>query len=571
MKKILGVLLIFSLAIVLAGCKKKSDRPSFKDADFRIANAAIAEDLDLHTTSMATDFTILGNIMEGLFRLDGNDAVVDGIAKVADTVVSEDGLTYTFKLRSGAKWSNGDEVTANDFVYSWQRAVQKHENITIAYASMFFIIENAEEIYNGTETDLSKLGVKAVDKYTLQVKLDKPVPYFMQLMAFPSFFPAHKATIEKYGQDYGKSAKALIFNGPFKVKYWNTDYGIYLVKNETYWDAENVKIKSVSHKLVDDPNTLIALYDAGEIDRVGVTGAQFKDRQDEATIRVEPVTWYLVFNTEDEQFSNENLRKFFMYALDKKELTEVMKPYVPVDAYVPRGYASLLKEDGSSVDYRDFKNENVDATKVLDVENFNDFSGSKNGIYNATAAQNYLNEALTELEKPNITVNFTCFNTEGWKPLFENIQSQINEYEGITFQLNLQPSTAVYDSYDANNYEMGFYGWGPDYPDPMTFLELYHSADSHNILKNPNAEPLGILNAEYDALIEAARDNFEVLADTELRYEKLVQAETILLENAYVVPLANRAGGILMNDKVEGYADHNFGPDATYKWIEIKK
>ncbi|ERJ13402.1 peptide ABC transporter substrate-binding protein [Haloplasma contractile] len=560
MKKYLSLVLMLVTVVTLAACGNKEDNiPSFKDADLRLANSSIAEDLDFHTTSLASDFTILNNINEGLVRLKENDEVVEGVAK--SWSVSEDQLVYTFTLRQDATWSNGDTVTADDFVYSWHRAVNPPEGITVKYASMYDMIKNGSAIRTGEETDVTKLGIEAVDEYTVKVTLEQPTPYFLPLMAFPAFYPAHQETIEEYGKDYGKKMDNLIYNGPFKVTYWNTDYGVYLEKNETYWDKDAVKIESVSYRAVEDPTTRLSLYDADELDRVGVTGEQYEDRMDVADVYIDPVQWYLIFNTEDENFSNKNLRLAFKYGIDKAELVQALKPYVPADEFVPRGY-SVMEVEGEYVDFRDFVTANADATEV-------NYDESTNGIFDAKVAQDYLDLALNELGEDSITVKFKAFDSDGWKPLFENIRNQLSRLEGLTVELDKKPAAGVYDSYDGRTYEFGFYGWGPDYPDPMSFLELYHSEDSHNVLKK---EETDVLNAEFDALIEAARgDNPEtsLLDDPVARWEALVQAEALLLEEAYVVPLAQRAGGTLQQGRVSGVIKHNFGPDYSWKWVEV--
>ena len=229
-------------AVFLAACGKSSnDSASGK----QVLNWSEKSELPTMDLSKATDhvsFDQLNNAMEGLYRLGKNSKVEPGVAK--KTTVSDDGMTYTFELRKDAKWSNGDNVTAKDFVYSWQRTVDP--KTASQYAFLFDGIENAKAITDG-EKPVTELGVKAEGDHKLVVKLEKTVPYFKLLMGFPAFFPQNQKVVEKYGDKYGTNSKAMVYNGPFKLEGWTgSNLKWTLAKNDKYWDKKKVKLDAIN-------------------------------------------------------------------------------------------------------------------------------------------------------------------------------------------------------------------------------------------------------------------------------------------------------------------------------------
>ena len=222
--------------------------------------------------SMATDefgFQFIGATMEGLYRLDENAQPVEGIATGHE--VSKDGLTWTFTLREDAQWSNGDPVTAHDFVYAWQRAVDPNTGSEYGPYMMSGVIKNAEAVNEG-EVPVEELGVTAEDDYTLVVELEQPVPYFESLTTFGTFMPLNEKFVEEQGDKFATSTDTLLFNGPYTLENWTSTAQEWdLVKNENYWDADTVQVDRINHVVVKDPATSVRLYEEGSVDRATIS------------------------------------------------------------------------------------------------------------------------------------------------------------------------------------------------------------------------------------------------------------------------------------------------------------
>ncbi len=251
--------------------------------------------LDANRVIDQASIQLLSNINEGLVSFDKDGKLVPGIAQSWE--VSDDKMQYTFYLRK-SKWSNGDELTAQDFVDSWQRLASK--DISSEYTTMVETagIKNSMKVING-ELEPEDLGVKAIDNYTLQVTLDRPVPYFLDLMGFSCFYPINKTFIEEAGEDYGTSIDTVLYNGPYKITSWDLGYGLDLRKNEAYWDFDNVMNDGVEYRMAKDLETALAMYDNHDIDICpldGESSEQRKNSPDFVSYKVFAV-FYLVLNT----------------------------------------------------------------------------------------------------------------------------------------------------------------------------------------------------------------------------------------------------------------------------------
>ncbi len=249
------------------GEEKKSE---IKYAAKQVLNRTENQEIPTMDVSKSTDTLgsqILGNTMEGLYRLDKDNKPIPAAAE--SSTKSEDGKKYTFKLRKDAKWSNGDPVTAKDFVYAWQRLLDK--NTAAEYAFIAYYIKNGEAINKG-EKPLTDLGAKAVDDYTLEVELEKPVPYFLNLMAFPSYYPLNEKFVKEKGDKFGLEADTTLYNGPFVMASWKHEQGWQLKKNDKYWDNKTVKLEEINYSVVKEVATKVNLYDTGSIDFTLLSG-----------------------------------------------------------------------------------------------------------------------------------------------------------------------------------------------------------------------------------------------------------------------------------------------------------
>lgn len=264
-KKKLSLFLVLLLAVTtfLAACGGNNDTAKDKDGSAnkpdekkeQVLNLLETQEIPTLDPALATDevsFIVLNNVMEGLYRLGKDNKPVPGVAESYE--VSQDGKVYTFKLRKDAKWSNGDPVTAHDFVFAWRRVLDP--KTASEYAYIMYDIKNAEEINQG-KLPVDQLGVKALDDYTLQVELKNPVPYFVSLTVFSSFMPQNEKFVKSQGEKYGLEANTTLYNGPFVLSEWKHEQGWTYKKNPNYWDKDNVKLETINVKVVKDTATAV--------------------------------------------------------------------------------------------------------------------------------------------------------------------------------------------------------------------------------------------------------------------------------------------------------------------------
>ena len=279
--------LMLVLSVFLAACGGEDDKPATSGTtdpkepteptevveEEQVLNLIMGSEIPTMDSSLVTDsvgFDLLNNVAEGLYRLNQENVPVPAMAE-GEPTVSEDGLVYTFKIRD-AKWSNGTPVTAGDFEFAWKRAMNPDTASEYGPYMMAGVLKNATEISEGA-VDYTELGVKAVDEKTLEVTLEKPVPYFLSLMAFGTYLPLNEAFVTEQGEAYATNSDTLISNGPFTLTEWDgTGSSWALVKNDQYWDAENVKLTQINYDVVKETATAVNLYKTGEVDRTGLSG-----------------------------------------------------------------------------------------------------------------------------------------------------------------------------------------------------------------------------------------------------------------------------------------------------------
>ncbi|WP_338658281.1 ABC transporter substrate-binding protein [Paraclostridium sordellii] len=274
---------------------------SYKWADVDKANKelnlTLSGDIPTLDVSKASDmdsFYMITNTMEGLTRVDAKGVATPAMAESWEQ--SEDGKTWTFKIRKDAKWSNGDPVTAKDFEYSWKRTL--NPETASQYGYVMYDIEGASDYNNGKVDNADNVGVKALDDNTLQVKLNRRVNYFDQLMSFCVFFPQNQKFVEAQPDKIGTTAENTVYNGPFTMSTWKMDDLCVLSKNDNYWDKDTVKLNKVNLKVVKDPNAAVNLYETGGIDVVGLTSEnvdKYKDSKEFMTTK-KAETYFLLLN-----------------------------------------------------------------------------------------------------------------------------------------------------------------------------------------------------------------------------------------------------------------------------------
>lgn len=520
----------FSLVLLLTGCsgEAKKEGSAGDSESLKLISVSDIPSMDSTIATDAVSFDTLNNSMEGLYRLDENDKAVPGMAK-GEPKKSKDGLTWTIELRD-ASWSNGDEVKASDFVYAWRKMVDPKN--ASEYAFIMYDIENAEDINKGDKKP-EDLGVKAIDDKTLEIKLTRELPYYKELLTFGSFLPQNEKFAEEKGDKYGTTAEDTLYNGPFKLSEWKTEDSYTLSKNKEYWNKKDVKLNKVNYKVVKEPQTALNMYNAGDVDETLIPAENVKKyKEDKAyNTELESRVYFMRMNQKDvPEFKNKNLRLALAQSIDREQYvknnlnngSKAAKTLVPVD----------FVEGAKGKEY----------TEGIQTDN----------TFNKEEAKKNLEKAKNELGKDEFTFELLTYDQDNAKKDAEYFKEQIEKnLPGVTIKIKQQPYKQKLKLESDMDYEMAFGRWGPDYPDAMTFLELFTSDSVMN--------ETGWKNETYDKLIEEAGN--ELLTDEEKRTESMQEAETILLNEAAIFPIYQQGNARLTKENVKGIMRHNFGGD----------
>lgn len=480
--------------------------------------------IDPQLNSAVDGSTIIHNAFEGLMREDESSKIVPGTAESYE--VSDDGTVYTFHLRENAKWSDGKPVVAGDFVYAWKRAL--NPKVAAEYAYQLFYIKNGEAYYNG-EGKAEEVGVKAIDDKTLEVTLEAPVPYFLSLAAFPTYFPVRQDVIEGNEEKWALKPDTYISNGPFKMSDWKEKESITFVKNESYWDAENVKLETLEVRLIDDQITYLNAFKSGEIDIIeSPPQAEIPTLLAEGTAKIYPYlgTYFYVINVSDkakdvdpkaaEVLSNPKFRKALSLAIDKQLIVDKVAQggQTPATSYVPAGIIDSAGKEFQK-DYSP-KGANIEEAKKLLAE-----AGYPNG-------------------EGAPTITFTFNTDQGHQNIAQAIQDMWKTNLGINVELKNEEWAVFQDTRNNFQYSIARHGWIADYNDPMTFLDMWTTGNGQN-----NS---GYSNKEYDKLISAAK----VELDDAKRTELLHKAEDILMDESPIIPIYYYTNVLCIDQNVKG-------------------
>lgn len=539
----LFLVLIVSLAGFLAACSSGGKSSESGGKDDQVLNFASGSDIPSLDSSLATDqvsFDTFNQVMEGLYTLDKDDKAVPGVAE-GEPEKSKDGKTWTIKLRKDAKWSNGDSVTAKDFVYGWQRTLDPKTGSEYAY--IMSDIKNAEKVNTG-KAQPSELGVKAIDDNTLEIQLESNVPYFQELLAFGTFLPQNEKFVKEKGDKYGTSVENTLFNGPFVVSKWETEKAYQLKKNDKYWDKDKVKLSTINYQIVKEAQTSLNLFETGKIDSVGLTAENVDKYKDDSKFQTEldASTYFLRLNQKNEDLKNKNLRLAISKAIDKEKYVKTLlnNGSVAIDTLSP-------KEFTKGPDGKDFL-DGIDSPLNYDVKE----------------AQKYYEKAKKELGKDKFTFEYLTYDADTSKTDAEYVKEQIEKnLPGVTFEIKQQPFKQKLSLESKGNYDISFAGWGPDYPDPMTFIDMFVTDGAHN--------QTAWSNAQYDKLIDDAKG--PLLDDTQKRWETMQQAEQLLLDEAVITPMYQKGTARLRQPYIKNLVTHKFAGDTTLKetYVEGKK
>lgn len=527
-------------ALTLAACG--SNKSSSSGSDAQVLNWNESAELPTMDLSQATDtvsFTALNNTMEGLYRIGKNSKIEPGIAK--KTEVSDDGLTYTFTLRKDAKWSNGDPVTAKDFVYSWQRTVDPKTGSQYAY--LFDGVANVNDIMNGKKP-VTDLGIKAEGDYKLVVTLDKEVPYFKLLLGFPTFFPQNEKAVEKYGSKYGTASKYMVYNGPFKLTGWTgTNLSWTLAKNNAYWDKKAVKLSKINYKVNKTASTSYNLYQSGKLDATSLSAEQAKQLKGskEYVSRPQASTFYFEYNQTKKAFKNKKIRQAISMVINRKQFVDKVlgDGSIPAKGLVPEGLSSYDGTDFATAAYE------------------------KTGVeYNVEEAKKLWKEGMAEEGLTSLDITLLSEDTDGAKKSTEFVQSAIeSNLEGANVTAANVPFKTRLDRSQKGDFDVVISAWGADFADPISFLDMFTTNNSYNRGKWSNAE--------YDALVNASKTTDAV--DPAKRWDDLVKAEKILMEDQGVAPIYQSTQAWVIKSKVKGVIYNSSGANYNFKEAYVKE
>ena len=543
-------------AAMLAGCGGSSasgatstdGAASGGSASGDASTVTVAIDADLNTMDyeIATDgnsFIMQSLVMSGLTELAADGSPLPELAESWD--VSDDGLVYTFHL-ADAKWSNGDPVTASDFVYAWQRLDNPDTASEYAFILDTVHIANAAAVNSG-EADPSELGVKAVDDKTLEVTLTLPCDFFLSLLAFPSFFPLNQKFYEEQGDQFALSPDNLLYCGPYTMTGYQQGSEYTFEKNPDYFKADQMTdyVDKIVFRYLQDTQSAMLDYQSGNLDVVKLQGDQVDQYSgtEGFTNRMTGYLWYLSidFNTsvhpENSQFANVNLRKAMSLAIDRDTIaTNVLKDgSIGADGLIPKDLAT-----GPSGE--DFREENGKLTE-----------------YNLDQAKEYYAKALEELGTDTVSFELLYEDSEASKAVAEYIQSNLKAI-GMDVTLNSKPKKTRLQLMNDKDYNVALTRWGPDYADPETYFDLFTTDNTAN-----NSGSYS--NADYDALVKAAGSG-EDATDSAKRWQDYLDAEKIIVQDdPGVIPVYQNGGAMMINPKVTGIEFHSASVD-SYRHIK---
>ncbi|SMS14828.1 peptide ABC transporter substrate-binding protein [Levilactobacillus zymae] len=516
----LGTVATFA-AIVLAACgsSSSSSTSAAKGQTLNWMEASALPSMDISKATDQVSGETMNNTGEGLLRIGKNNKLTPGVAKSYSK--SKDGTVYTFNLRK-SKWSNGDPVTAQNFVYSWQRTV--NPKTASQYAYLLAPVKNADAISKGKQP-VSALGIKAQGKYKVVVTLTKATAYFPSLVASPTFFPQNASVAKKYGSKYATTAQANVYNGPFKLTYWTgTSDNWSMSKNANYWNAKNVKLKKINFKTMKDPQTALSQYQSGKLDATYLSGQQPKNYKNskEYVERKSAGTFYLELNEKkDSMLRNKHARQALSMAINRNQfINKVLEDgSTPAKGVVATGLASYKGKD------------------FTDVANVKSAS-----TQNLTQAKKLWKQALKETGRKSYSLTFMADDTPAGKNAAEFIQSQWAKLPNLKVTNQNLPFKTRLSRSQNGQFDVVATAWGADFPDPISFLQLFTSDNAYNNGKWKSAA--------YDK--DIANVNGKDANNESARWNDMVNAQKTLLNDQGVIPFYQQGKAQLVKSNVKG-------------------
>ena len=518
---ILSITLIF-----LIGCSENISPvdSGLEQQIYHHGNGSEPQGIDPHIVTGVPEHHILISLCEGLTipnpNPKGSDGYIPGTAE--SWTISDDGKEYIFKLNKNAKWSNGDPVTADDFVWSWKRILTA--SLGSQYPDMLYYLVGAYEYHNGEIDNFDEVGVKALDSHTLKVNLKNPTPFFIGLLSHYSTWPVHKETVLKHGDIDDRNGEwtrpgNFVCNGPFQLKTWELNNKIVVEKNPHYYDASMVRLNEIHYYPVSNVMTEDRMFRAGQLHLTSSMPTQkcpIYIEEKNPNLKIDPYmgTYFYRINTENETLSDVRVRKALAYSIDRQLLVDKVTQcgQIPAYSFTPPGS--------------------------------NGYQPSTEIPYDPVLAKQLLAEAGYSSDNPFPKLEILFNTNEGHRKVALAIQQMWQNELGIEVELVNQDWKVYLSREMVGDFQISRAGWIGDYEDPNTFLDLMRPNRGNN--------KTGWENMDFDALVEEAN----TINDQEKRYELLNEAEKILIDNMPIIPLYTYVRVYQLSPDVKGFNPH---------------
>lgn len=526
MKKLallLAVVMVFTLGFTACGSKSAD-----AGKQLVIELGPNPETLDPALNSAVDGGNYLLFAFDCLLNVDQDGKIVPGAAESWEA--SDDGLTWTFHLRKGLKWSDGSALTAADYEYSWKRVADP--NTAAPYGeTVLGMVKGYDEAMAG---NLDALAVKATDDTTFVVELSSPCVFFDKLAAFATLSPVNKASVEKNGEAWATSPDTYVCNGPFYISEWVPDSHITFSKNPNYWNASAVKLDSIKCLLMEDPNASYSAYQTGEAKMIkDVPTEEIPSLDGNEEFHIDPLlgTYYLSINLTEDQFKDSKVRQAMSLAIDRNYVAETLMQgtYSAASNFIGTG---VLDWDGSA-----FMDNANGGKPYIDNSNFD---------ANLEQAKKLMEEAGYPNGEGFPTITYTTNDAGYHKAIAEYLQQAWKEI-GITLEVNIVEWSSFTPMRRAQEYDTARNGWVFDYNDPSNMLDLLYSTNGNNDGKYSNKD--------FDAAMDKARSE----TDPETRSGYLHEAEDVLMQDAACIPLAYYNDFYLCSKDITGWWHSPYG------------
>lgn len=535
-KRFFSGLMVIEMGLVLAACSSNS---GLSQANTQTMNTYVSNEISTLDSSKYGDTTsseVLQNSMEGLYRFDKNNKAI--LAGATSVKHSKDQRVYTFDLRKNAKWSNGDPVTATDYVTAWRRTVDpKNSSLD---SDSYAIIKNGTKITQG-KAPVNSLGIKALGKYKLQITLAYPIPYLPEILEGAQFYPQNTKLVKKLGSKYGTSSKNLVYNGPFTVTGWTgSNLKWVYKKNPNYWNKKDIALNKVNVQVVQTPSTGVNLFRSGQLDYAALTSDFVKQYEKNPNFhtRITPTNGYLSFNIKKKVTGNVHIRRAISQAIDKQQLVKtILHQGKAANGIVA---SDFITDQSTGKDYRQ------DAGDLV--------------TYNPKNARKEWNLGKKELSKEKINLELLTSDVDDSKRVGEFIQSNLmKNLPGLNLTVKSIPLKSRLANTTNHNYDFVFGTWQPSYEDPLDFLTVGGLFNLQPDYHNDN----------FWHQIDMAKTTYAT--NPKKRLQALINAENQLIKkDAFAAPLYQAGVSYLLNKKVTGFQLSPYGNVAYYWNVKIK-